>query len=68
MAPRNPSELARLEAEREGLIKSIKNPNRSKSMKEAMLRELRSIERTLGVEGQPYNSSAFGGHDGDNLR
>lgn len=68
MPPRNPSELARLEAEREDLLTKIKNPSVGKSSKEALLRELRSVERTLGISGQPYNSSAFGGSDGDNLR
>lgn len=66
--PRNPSELARLEAEREELIEAIVSRTRPKSVKEAMLRELRAIERQLGVKGRPYNSSAFGGPDGENAR
>jgi hypothetical protein len=32
-----------------------------KSAKEAMLRRVREIERELGIQGIPYNSSAFGG-------
>jgi hypothetical protein len=68
--PRNPSELQRLEEERLDLLRMLKTnrvPPHSaytdkglKSAKEAMLRELRQIERTLGIESIPYNSTKFG--------
>ena len=68
--PRNPSELQRLLEEREDLIANLKShkvPPHSayadkglKSAKEAMLRDLRDIERALGLEMIPYNSSDFG--------
>lgn len=64
----NPNELARLEEERNFLIGAITDLNLSKSTKEQYLRELRQIERQLGVEGRPYNSSAFGGSDGEDGR
>ena len=68
--PRNPSELQRLEEERQDLLKRLKRntvpPHDAyadkglKSAKEAMLRELREIEEQLGIESIPYNSTAFG--------
>jgi hypothetical protein len=66
--PRNPSELQRLEEERQYAIKLILEPDRTKASKEALLRELRDIERQLGIEGEPYNSSAFGKDYGGNGR
>jgi hypothetical protein len=76
MPPRNPSELQRLEEERQDILdilKSGKFPYRvavdyptvvldkgTKSIKEALLRELRTIEATLGIESVPYNSTEFG--------
>lgn len=64
----NISEHVRLEEERLELIHNIANKYVGKSTKEGWLRELRSIERQLGITGRPYNSSAFGGSDGENLR
>jgi hypothetical protein len=55
----NPSELQRLEEERIDLINKIRQPNAHKGLKEGWLRELRDIERQLGIEGHPYNSSAW---------
>lgn len=57
--PRNPSELARLEAEREELIQSIFHSkfSRPKGVKESMLRDLRYIELMLGIKGDNYNES-----------
>jgi hypothetical protein len=71
----NVSELQRLheeelDAERTTLLNNLhKNfvpPHASyadkglKSAKEEMLRRIREIERELGIDGIPYNSSAFG--------
>ena len=60
MAPRNPSELARLEDELQFFKDAAKNPNRTKAAKEAALREVRRIEGILGFESVPYNSIDFG--------
>lgn len=75
MAPRNPSELARLEEERLDLLEVLKAPRIPvrvykeyriamdkgvKSIREGLLRELRRIEETLGIPSVPYNSSKFG--------
>lgn len=64
--PRNPSELQRiheegLDAERTRLLNKLHTGYSPKSDKEAMLLRIRVIERELGIEGIPYNSSAFGG-------
>lgn len=71
MAPRNPSELQRLTEEREALIDAVKNFDTRKAVefgvadkglkagREALLRELRNIEATLGVDSIPYNSEEF---------
>jgi len=66
---RNPSELQRLEEERQDLLRRLKRnvipPHDTyadkglKSAKEAMLRELRDIEQRLGIESVPFNSSKF---------
>jgi hypothetical protein len=65
----NPNELQRLEEERAELTRLITTkPMASKRTKEIWLRELRAIERQLGLEGRPYNSVAFGGDDGENGR
>jgi ABC-type Fe3+/spermidine/putrescine transport system ATPase subunit len=69
--PRNPSELQRLEEERVILQTAILNnqpllagpqylDKGLKAAKEAMLSELRNIERQLGIESIPYNDSRFG--------
>jgi hypothetical protein len=61
--PRNPSELARLEEERIDIINKIHRTKPfplTKSVKEGLLRELRAIERQLGIKGLPYNSEEFG--------
>lgn len=67
--PRNPSELQRLEEERLGILETLSTnkipPHNQhadkglKAAKEALLRELRTIERQLGLESKPYNSSDF---------
>jgi hypothetical protein len=66
----NPSEWTRLEEERELILEQLRTnriPPTSqyadkglKSAKEALLRELRTIERQLGLESKPYNSREFG--------
>jgi flagellin-like hook-associated protein FlgL len=58
MPPRNPSELQRQEDmldELRSLRVSLANPLRSKSIKEAMLREIRELERQLDLEHVHYN-------------
>lgn len=53
-----------LDAERTELLVKIHSARpfpMAKSDKEAALRRIRAIERELGIEGIPYNSSAFGG-------
>lgn len=59
MAPRNPSEYFRLLEERTELINQISS-SATKSAKEEWLKELRAIERQLGIDGIPYNDDAFG--------
>lgn len=81
MAPRNPSELQRLEEERQDLLRQRADIQRilltgkvpssvydfypqiqdkgTKGIKEALLMELRQIEKELGIEGVNYNSTAF---------
>jgi hypothetical protein len=79
---RNPSELQRLHEEalseeRNNLLRAILSNRTSgvgdfdkglKASKEQMLRRVREIERELGIPSIPYNSSAFGGSDGDTAR
>lgn len=57
--PRNPSELQRLEEEREHLIKELKG-YKTKGEKVFLLRELRAVEKQLGITGVNYNSTEFG--------
>lgn len=66
----NPNELQRLEEERIELIKALTDSGAltPKGKKEEWLRELRAIEKLLGIQGQPYNSTAFGGDYGGNGR
>jgi hypothetical protein len=52
--PRNPSELARLEEELDALRKDM-NPLWPKAQREGWLREIRVLERILGIESKPYN-------------
>lgn len=59
MAPRNPSELQRLEEERQHLLGCLCSTHYTKEPKERMLRELRKIEETLEIESVPYNSTKF---------
>lgn len=56
----NPSELARLEEEREYHLGEVKNLMLSKATKAWHLEQLRTIERQLGVTSGDYNSSDFG--------
>jgi hypothetical protein len=68
--PRNPSELQRLEEEREDILTMLRtnripphNKNADKGLKaakEALIGELRLIERQLGITSHPYNSDKFG--------
>jgi hypothetical protein len=72
MPPRNPSELQRLEEERQELLHCLikQTPVKlafrgvwdkgQKGWREELLRQLREIERQLGVEHVPFNSSEFG--------
>jgi hypothetical protein len=64
----NPNELQRLEEERNELLLMINHGQGSKERREGWLRELRAIERQLGIKGDPYNSSAFGKDYGGNGR
>lgn len=59
MAPRNPSELARLEDEREHWYEKVKDKSLSKAAKQVALLNLRNIEARLGYEGEDYNTGAF---------
>ncbi len=54
---RNPSELARLDDEREYWTEKVRNLGLSKSSREAALAELRKIERQLGIRGKNYNGT-----------
>lgn len=54
-APRNPSELARLEQELTFFLAKAYDLRFPKSYREEQLREARKIERILGVEGENYN-------------
>lgn len=49
MAPRNPSELQRLEEEYAELKKEFRNLSYPKGYREAVLRDIRKIERTLEI-------------------
>jgi hypothetical protein len=53
--PKNPSELARLEAELDYAWERLTKGYHSKSTKEHILREIRTLEDTLGLEHKPYN-------------
>lgn len=56
----NVSELQRLEEERQVLRANLKEWRyRDKPTKTRLLRELREVERALGVESLPYNSDTF---------
>jgi hypothetical protein len=57
--PRNPSEVARLYDELEYWTEIAKSSNYSKSQREEALTNVRGIERQLGIDSKPYNSSAF---------
>lgn len=59
MAVRNPSELQRLQEELEYAKSIVKNPTNGKSTKEKWLREVRVLERTLGLQGENYNGGKF---------
>jgi hypothetical protein len=52
----NPNELARLEDELDYLKAELEG-YKVKSVKEQVLREIRTIERQLGIESKPYNGS-----------
>lgn len=53
--PRNPSELARLEEEYKELKKEFKDLRYPKGYREGILRDMRKIERQLGLEGESVN-------------
>lgn len=53
--PRNPSELARLEEEYKETKKELKNLTYPKGYREELLRDLRKLEKQLGIEGKKYN-------------
>lgn len=63
----NPSEMCRLEEESEDLKTRLNLLHRQldgamyrdKATKENILREIRKVERELGVESRPYNSNSF---------
>jgi len=67
--PRNPSELQRLEEEREDILRLLARnkipPTHSyadkglKSAKQALLTDLRQIDKQLGIESPTYNSTEF---------
>jgi hypothetical protein len=57
---RNPSELQRLIEEHIHLIERLVIIPAPKAVKENWLKELRAIERELGIKGVPYNASEFG--------
>lgn len=59
MAPRNPSELARLEDEREYWYKKVKDLTLSRRSREVCLMNLRNVEARLGIESKDYNSPDF---------
>jgi hypothetical protein len=59
MVPRNPSELARLEDEREYWYAKVKDKSLSKVSKQVALMNLRNIEARLGYEGDNYNTGNF---------
>lgn len=69
MTLRNPSEIARLEEERLEILRAfrdgkvgtfrVSSDKGYKSGREALLAELRDIERTLGIPSVPYNSTEW---------
>jgi hypothetical protein len=54
---KSPSELARMEEELEYYKSHL--TGQSKSAKEHALREIHKLERQLGLESKPYNSTDF---------
>jgi hypothetical protein len=58
MAPRNPSELERLEQERAFYLRELKR-YQSKAAKELLLGCLREVESRLGIKSKNYNSDDF---------
>lgn len=69
--PRNPSEIQRLQEEGLAILDTLSEEGSSfgegyfrpdkgyKAGREALLRELRTIERTLEIESTPYNNTSF---------
>lgn len=67
--PRNPSELARLEEERDEILRMLASnripPTSSyadkglKSAKTALVKDLWDIEKQLGIKSIEYNSTEF---------
>ena len=55
---RNPSEMARIEEEYEYAVSKFILA-KTKSAKETLLREIRQLEKQLGIENSNYNSSDF---------
>lgn len=58
MPPRNPSEYARLEVELAELKTELQGYY-PKAHKASLIRQVREIERILGIESKPYNSEEF---------
>jgi hypothetical protein len=54
-APRNPSELARLEEELKFAEAEAYDLRFPKAYREGCLRDVRKIQKILGVEGKKYN-------------
>ena len=53
--PRNPSEIARLEEEYKELKKEFKDLRYPKGYREEIGRDMRKVERQLGIEEEEYN-------------
>lgn len=56
-APRNPSELARLEEELKFARAEAYDLRFPKAYREGCLRDVRKLEAALGIEGKKYNGN-----------
>ena len=54
----NPNELERQQQELDFLRDSLANGIHSKATKEYLLREIRTLERALGIPSKPYNGGS----------
>lgn len=54
--PNNPSELQRLIEELDDIKRLMATSYMGKSDKERCLRQMRNLERQLGLESKPYNA------------